>query len=232
MEIILGLFLYLIKFQVILIIISMLSYTRNSWCGHFQKLFSVYFKFRGLTAKGFDVLHALALTMSHKWACNAVGRISLSCTKEMHSLMDNFPWLLTYDNINIPFRVFSQRLDNQTEFGNATAATVYIKRSATQLSQAANCNLQETRAEGLKNPLSSLDIMSLTFASYPHIDQQAKYETLRILLDASDFDIQTYKYNESPLLRQPPPPSPTSIWQSTRNLAISSGYSKYPRSKL
>ena len=82
---------------------------------------------------------------------------------------------------------------------------MYIKRSATPLSQAANCNLQETRAEGLKNPLTSFDIMSLRFASYPHIDQQAKYETIRILLDASDFDIQTYKYKESPLLRQPPP---------------------------
>ena len=143
--------------------------------------------------------------MSHKWACNAVGRISLSCSKEMHSLMETFPWLLTYDNINIPFRVFSQRLDNQTEFGNATAATVYIKRSATPLSQAANRDLQETRAEGLKNPLTSFDIMSLTFASYPHIDQQAKYETLRILLDSSDFDMQTYKCRDSPLLRPPPP---------------------------
>ena len=119
--------------------------------------------------------------------------------------METFPWLLTYDNINIPFRVFSQRLDNQTEFGNATAATVYIKRSATPLSQTVNRDLQETRAEGLKNPLSSFDIMSLTFASYPHIDQQAKYETLRILLDSSDFDMQTYEYRDSPLLRPPPP---------------------------
>jgi hypothetical protein len=38
-------FRYLIEFQVILVIISMLSYMRSSRRGHFQKLFSIYFKF-------------------------------------------------------------------------------------------------------------------------------------------------------------------------------------------
>ena len=53
---------------------------RNSRHRHFQKVFSVYFNIRGLTAKVFDVLHTVALTMS-LWACNAVGRISLSCSR-------------------------------------------------------------------------------------------------------------------------------------------------------
>ena len=121
--------------------------------------------------------------------------------------METFPWLLTYDNINIPFRVFSQRLDNQSKFGNATAATVYIKQSATPLSQAANRNLQETRAEGLKNPLSSLDIMSLTFTSYPHIDQQANMKLFEfsLMLPILTYHTQTYKYKDSPLLRPPIP---------------------------
>ena len=51
----------------------------NSRHRHFQKIFSVYFNIRGLTAKVFDVLHTVALTMS-LWGCNAVGRISLSCS--------------------------------------------------------------------------------------------------------------------------------------------------------
>jgi hypothetical protein len=138
--------------QIVLIIISMLGYTRSHHRGRFQKLFAVYFKFRGLTAKGFDTLHALALTMSHKWTCNAVAEISKRCMDEVLRLMDSFPWLISYDNVNIPFRVFSQRLDNQGEFGNGTAATVYIKRDAKPLSPTANRDLQEHRASGLKNP--------------------------------------------------------------------------------
>jgi hypothetical protein len=95
----------------------MLSYTRNHHLGRLQKLLAIYFKFRGITAKGFDTLHALAITMSHKWTCDAIGRISKETMNEVVQLVKIHPWLLTYDNINIPFRVFSQRLDNQGEFG-------------------------------------------------------------------------------------------------------------------
>lgn len=186
-------------------VISMLSYARSHHRSRIQKLFAIYFKFRGLTAKGFDTLHALGLTMSHKWTCNAVGRISKSCTEEMLRLMDMYPWLLTYDNLNIPFRVFSQRLDNQGDFGSGTAATVYIKRSAVPLSHNANRCLQETRAEGLKNPLTPLDIIQLSLEAYPRIHTHAKYQVLRILLDAPDFNFPTYEHRSS-LLLQPPEP--------------------------
>ncbi|KIL55562.1 hypothetical protein M378DRAFT_113742 [Amanita muscaria Koide BX008] len=191
--------------KIILMIISMLSYTRSHHRGRIQKLFAIYFKFRGLTAKGFDTLHALGLTMSHKWTCNAVGRISKSCTEEMLQLMDMYPWLLTYDNLNIPFRVFSQRLDNQGDFGSATAATVYIKRSAVPLSSNANWSLQETRAEGLKNPLTPLDILILSQKSYPRIHSHTKYQVLQVLLEASDFELPTYAHRGSALLQPPEP---------------------------
>lgn len=58
--------------------------------------------------------------MSHKWTCDAVGRIPKEAMIEVVRLINTYPLLLTYDNINIPFRVFSQRLDNQGEFGNCT----------------------------------------------------------------------------------------------------------------
>jgi hypothetical protein len=186
-------------------IISMLLYTRSHHLGRFQKLLAVYFKFRGLTAKGFDTLHALAITMSHKWTCNAVGRISKEAMNEVVRLIDLYPWLLSYDNINIAFRVFSQRLDNQGEFGNGTAATVYIKRSAVPLPLSANRDLQEARAAGIKNPLTVLDIMDLAQASFPHIHAQMKYRVLRFLLNAPEFDLQTYKPKDSHVLQPPPP---------------------------
>jgi hypothetical protein len=156
-------------------IISMLSYTRSHNRNRFQKLFAIYLKFKGLSAKGFDTLHALALTMSFKWTGKAVGRISKRSMEEVVKLMQHFLWLISHDNVQIPFRVFSQRLDNQGEFGNGTAATVYIKRSATPLSEFANSNLKKFQAAGMQNPLTELDIMDLANMSFPRIQEHVTY---------------------------------------------------------
>ncbi|KAK7006877.1 hypothetical protein R3P38DRAFT_2555106 [Favolaschia claudopus] len=41
--------------NIVLIVLAMFSYTRTHHRGRLQKLFAVYFKFRGLSAKGFDM---------------------------------------------------------------------------------------------------------------------------------------------------------------------------------
>lgn len=183
----------------------MLSYTRSHHRNRFQKLFGLYLKFRGLSAKGFDTLHALALTMSHKWTGNAVGRISEQSMKEMVQLMKIFPWIISHDNVQIPFRVFSQRLDNAGEFGNGTAATVYIKRDAKLFSKSANEDLKKTRAAGLEDPLTEFDILDLAYKSYPRIEDQMIYQTLRFILESPEFDYKTYMGKDSPALQQPTP---------------------------
>ena len=98
----------------------MLSYSRSHHRNRFQKLLAIYLKFKGISAKGFDTLHAMALTMSHKWTSDSIQRISDRCMAEVKGALadDKFPWYISYDNVNIPFRVFSQRLENQGEFGN------------------------------------------------------------------------------------------------------------------
>lgn len=160
----------------------MLSYTRSHHRNRFQKLLALYFKFRGLSAKGFDTMHALALTMSHKWTANSVGRMSKTAMEEVRLRMDLYPWLLSYDNVQIPFRVFSQRLDNRGEFGNGTAATVYIKRNAVPLPSSANRDFQEQRAIGLEHPLTILEIIDLSMETYPRIQKRATYHVLEVLL--------------------------------------------------
>lgn len=191
--------------QIVLMVISMLSYTRSHHQSRFQKLFAIYLKFRGLSAKGFDTLHALALTMSHKWTGNAVGRISKQSMEEVVELMQHFPWLISHDNVQIPFRVFSQRLDNQGEFGNGTAATVYIKRNAKLLPDTANEDLKKCRAAGMLNPLSELDILDLADQSFPRIEVHAIYHVLRFLLESPEFDYKNYAGKGSPALEPPPP---------------------------
>ena len=127
---------------------------------------------------------------------------------EMNCLKNKYPWTLSYDNINIPFHVFSQRLDNQGEFGNGTAATVYIKCDATPLSLMANRSLQETRAAGMQNPLTALDIFNLTVESTPHILLHIKYQVLQFLLINSEFDLPSYSFSQSELLHPPNPHQP------------------------
>jgi len=183
----------------------MLLYSKSHHNCRLQKLLAIYLKFKGISAKGFDTLHAMALTMSHKWTCDAVARISNNCMDEVRSKIRVDPWLISYDNVNIPLRVYSQRVDKNSDFGSGTAATVYIKRDATHLSENANRNLREKRAEGMKTPLTALDIADLAAAHYPRVEKQAEYYVLRFLLDSSDFNLKTYDDRKSTYFEAPKP---------------------------
>lgn len=194
--------------QIMVIIVAMLSYTRNHHANQLQKLFAVYLKFRGLSAKAFDTLHALAFTMSHKWTANHVARLSAAAMKEVVELMDCFPWLISYDNINIPFHVFSQRLDNKDTFSSGVAATVYIKHQAQRLTADVNRSLKEYRDRGMENPITAHEIFNINQSSYPLIYHQAQYEVLRILLHSPEFNLDTYTERDNPLLD---PPSSTCL---------------------
>lgn len=166
---------------------------------------SIYLKFKGISAKGFDTLHALGLTMSHKWTCDTVERVSNKCLEEVQGMMDKVPAFISYDNMQVPFRVFSQRLDNKDEFGNGTAATVYFNCGAKLLSDGTNERLHEKRALGQRDPLTKLDIMDLAGKSSPHLETFSEYYILRSLLDAPDFSLKTYGARCSPLFEPPPP---------------------------
>jgi hypothetical protein len=189
----------------ILVVLAIFSYTRTHHRGRIQKLFAIYFKFRGLSAKGFDTLHALALIMSNRWTGDAVGRISAESMVEMRSLMERFPWLLSYDNALIAFRVFAQRIDKKTSHGNGTAATVYIKRGAKPLPPTINRSLQETRIDGMRNPLTALEIFEISEKAADRRRPFLVSQILEYLFHAPAFDFQTYTGREDPLLQKPPP---------------------------
>lgn len=184
--------------------IAMLAYTRNHRHGRVQKMFAVYLKFRGLSAKAFDTLHALGITMSHKWTSNAVETMSKNAMTEVVNMIQKYPFFVSHDNVNIPFRVFSQRLDNKGEFGNGTAATVYVKRNAKPLHMDENRNLQETRAEGLKKPLQPLEIMNMDLESAGRIQDRMCDEVLQFLIGSPKFDLKTYVHGDSLLLQRLP----------------------------
>ena len=122
--------------------------------------------------------------MSYKWTSDAVERISAACMTEVKELMKTLPWLISYDNAQISFRVFSQRLENQSELGQGTAATVYIKPGAEPLPEGINEELKRTRNAGIKNPITERDIFrleikdhqNLTISLYIQIFAHLKYQ--------------------------------------------------------
>lgn len=119
---------------------------------------------------------------------------------EVIKLMEIFPWLLSHDNAQIPFQVFSQHLNNQGEFGNGTAATVYLKHGAALLSHSANEDLKRTQAAGLQNPLTKLDILDLADQSYPCIAKHMTHQILQFLLDSPEFNLKSYAHRDSKVL--------------------------------
>jgi hypothetical protein len=84
-------------------------------------------------------------------------------------------WTISYDNVQIPFCIFSQCLDNKDQFGNGTAATVYIKQDAKPLSDDINLQLERKQEQGLKNPLTELEILQLELDLHAQIHNQTKY---------------------------------------------------------
>ncbi|KAJ7700589.1 hypothetical protein B0H14DRAFT_3904294 [Mycena olivaceomarginata] len=189
----------------ILIVLAILSYTRTHHRGRLQKLFAIYFKFRGLSAKGFDTLHAIGLTMSNKWTGDAVDRISAEGMEAMKRLMDKFPWIMSYDNALVAFRVFSQRIDKKSSQGSGTAGTVYIKRSAKPLPKEINHMLQEFRREGMKNPLTAKDIFKVSRLADSRRTPHIIFLILHYVFTSPEFDFSTYSGRDHALLQKPAP---------------------------
>ena len=112
---------------------------------------------------------------------------------------------MSYDNDNIPFHVFSQRIDKQSDIGAGSAATMYIKCKAKHLPPSANREIQETLLQEMKNPLTPFYIFDLATQSYPRIQSEMKYQVLQFLLDCPQFNHNAYKNINSPLLSWPSP---------------------------
>ena len=109
----------------------MSTFSRSHANSKLPKLLTIYFKSCGLAAKAFDTLHALGVTMSQKWAYDGIERLSRRVRNSLLEEIATYPWFGTHDNINIPFRVYEQRLTNQSHFDCGTAATIFIIKDPT-----------------------------------------------------------------------------------------------------
>jgi hypothetical protein len=182
--------------------ISMAAYTRSQQNCLLQKLNGLYFRSCGLSAKGFDTLHAFGITILQKMMHRSVDEIASSAHCSLVADLARYPWFGCHNNINISFRVYEKQLNNQHHFNSGTAATVIIIKDPTCKSPDAFI-AKETLISGSKTSISWLDILDLDTAACPRLLKLATHHVLWILTEVEPFDFGTYFYKDDPLFDRP-----------------------------
>ncbi|KAF8224943.1 hypothetical protein L208DRAFT_450489 [Tricholoma matsutake] len=188
--------------MVILNMVSQVQYTRSHRHGHLAKLWAVYLKACGLSARAFDAIHALGITMSHKWAANAYRDLSELKMKEVQAVIHKLPWTITHNNVNLPLRVFSQQLHNQSHFVSGCAATVWVLPARAALPPDTNRLLQKHRAQYCGDTFPIDEVLYGDEITDQRMEAQHIYRVLRILLDSHEFS--DYLHCDSELFSLPP----------------------------
>ena len=115
--------------KAVLTMILMASMARSHHQCKLAKLLTIYFRSCGLSAKAFDTLHALGITMSQKWVYRGINTLTQQQQVLLLEDIKKYPWFGVHDNINVPFRAFQQRTGNQSHFDSGTAATILVLKS-------------------------------------------------------------------------------------------------------
>jgi hypothetical protein len=115
--------------KAVLVMISMASMSRSHHQCKLAKLLTIYFRSCGLSAKAFDTLHALGITMSQKWVYTGINALARQQQVMLLEDIKKYPWFGVHDNINVPFRAFPQRIGNQNHFDSGTAATILVLKN-------------------------------------------------------------------------------------------------------
>jgi len=140
--------------------IAMCSYSRSHKRCKIPKLLTLYFKSSGLAAKAFDTLNALGLSMCQKSAYDVIDTLCDNTQKQLRNDIEKFPWFGTHDNINLPFRVYKQRLHNQSHFDSGTAAMIIIIKNPSTITPQLQAYQRQWALEA-KSPITYKDILKL-----------------------------------------------------------------------
>ncbi|EGO01120.1 hypothetical protein SERLA73DRAFT_24599, partial [Serpula lacrymans var. lacrymans S7.3] len=116
--------------------------------------------------------------MSHKWSVRAISSISKNKMDELCKIIHIHPFVISHNNLNIPFRVFSQRVDNKSHFDSGTAATVFLQPGAPPIKPL--CNLQ--------------GILLLEQAAASSRYSRDLYHVLQWLITSPEFSFETYQH--------------------------------------
>ena len=179
----------------------MAAFSRSHHNNKIPKLLTVYFKSCGLATKAFDTLSALGITMSQKWSYAAIKDLSERVRRSLHENIQKYPWYGTHDNINLPFRVYEQRLDNQSHFDSGTAATILVLKDPAVIRPDAQAFRQHIAATNTR--ITFKDILKLDQKAGPNISARLTSHVLSFLTGAPAFDFKNYSKNDHAVFQHP-----------------------------
>ncbi|KLO05451.1 hypothetical protein SCHPADRAFT_839364 [Schizopora paradoxa] len=183
--------------------IAMLAYSRNQTYNLFQKSFGIFFKFRGLTIRGFDALHRVGLTASSTWALRFVKSVSTSAMNAAAHAAQNFRTILLHDNLELYTQAFSQRLGNQSHLDSGAAGTLIAHQSNQPLPPSVAPKLKAQREFGRQNPITAKQIFDREVEASRQLRPFVRHEILRVLMDSPDFDLASYPHRKDPAMDAP-----------------------------
>ena len=112
--------------QTIFFVICQLAFRRNRRANVFQKFLSLYLKGCGLATRAFDTLSSLVVTTSQKWVFTGIDHIVQSAQQKYTLDIRRRRFIISHDNVNIPFRVYESTVNRQSHFDSGTAVTLFI----------------------------------------------------------------------------------------------------------
>jgi hypothetical protein len=175
--------------------IAMAAFFHSHHLCKLKKLMTIYFKSCGLATKALNMLHVLCITMSQKWSYNSIQTLSERAHIAMAEDITEHPWFGMHNNVNIPFKVHKQRLDNQSHFDSGTAGTIIvIKYSACTAPNFAA--LRVKFIEGVNDTVTFRDIIQLK-SKASGLKAFTVHLILKFLTDALEFDFDNYKYKDN-----------------------------------
>lgn len=180
----------------------MAAFSRSHHLCKLQKLMTVYFKSCGLATKALDTLHTLCVTMSQKWSYDGIATLSEKAHRALINDVAKHPWFGIHDNVNIAFKVYEQRLNNQSHFDSGTAGTIVVIKDPTCIAPDYTAS-REKFLEGVNNPVTFGDIIQLDLKASGRLKAQAVHLILKFLVDAPEFDFSNYEHSDNAIFSRP-----------------------------
>jgi hypothetical protein len=148
-------------------------------------------------------IHDIGVSMSHRWVLDAYGTLSADAMGKVRDAVKKYPWQISHDNANLPIRVFSQRLHNQSHFISGTAGTVWQLPVQARLPAEANKRFNAYRAENSGTVFGVDKLLYGNDAADNGMEEWFAHHICSFLLKSPDFN--DYKYKNSLALAEPLP---------------------------
>ncbi|KAF9941102.1 hypothetical protein BGZ65_005218 [Modicella reniformis] len=107
-------------------IASVLLFLRSQQSNYLQMMMGLYLYSAGCPSKVISVLSQAGISVSRWTIYGALESLTEDALAEVRKAVQERPWYILYDNINISCRKYDQRVDNLDAFENGTTATIVI----------------------------------------------------------------------------------------------------------